>query len=95
MNKALRATHSRREADRLVDAGRVTVNGVAATSGDRLVRGDAVRLDGELVDWERLNPPPEGGGGGLGGGCERGHQRESRRGRHRGARPLQALAQRG
>ena len=71
VNKALRATHSRREADRLVDAGRVTVNGVAATSGDRLVRGDAVRLDGELVDWERLNPPPEGGGGGGGGGGSR------------------------
>ena len=70
VNKALRATHSRREADRLIDAGRVTVNAVAATSGDRLVRGDAVCLDGVQVDWERLNPPPaaaaatDGGGGG-------------------------------
>ena len=71
VNKALRATHSRREADRLIDAGRVTVNAVAATSGDRLVRGDAVCLDGLPVDWERLNPPPaaaasaaaDGGGG--------------------------------
>ena len=71
VNKALRATHSRREADRLIDAGRVTVNAVAATSGDRLVRGDAVCLDGSPVDWERLNPPPaaaasaaaDGGGG--------------------------------
>eukprot|EP00964_Phaeocystis_antarctica_P025968 scaffold14613_cov59-Phaeocystis_antarctica.AAC.3 len=72
VNKALRATHSRREADRLIDAGRVTVNAVAATSGDRLVRGDAVCLDGSPVDWERLNPPPaaaaatDGGGGGGG-----------------------------
>ena len=58
VNKALRATHSRREADRLIEAGRVTVNAVAATSGHRLVRGDAVCLDGLPVDWERLNPPP-------------------------------------
>ena len=68
VNKALRATHSRREADRLIDAGRVTVNAVAATSGDRLVRGDAVCLDGLPVDWERLNPPPAAAGGGGGEG---------------------------
>jgi len=62
VNKAFRATHSRREADRLVDEGRVTINGIAATSGDRLERGDAVCLDGSIVDWERLNPPTSAAG---------------------------------
>ena len=59
VNKALRATHSRREADRLVDEGRVSINGAIATSGDRLARGDVVHLDGSPVDWERLNPPTD------------------------------------
>ena len=58
VNKALRATHSRRETDKLVEAGRVTINAIKAASGDRLVRGDAVCLDGLPVDWERLNPAP-------------------------------------
>ena len=58
VNKALRATHSRREADRLVAAGRVTINGVVAETGARLTRGDTVHLDGQQVDWERLNPEP-------------------------------------
>ena len=56
VNKALRATHSRREADRLVAAGRVAINGVVAEAGARLTRGDTVYLDGQPVDWERLNP---------------------------------------
>lgn len=55
VNKALRASHSRREADRLVATGRVKVNGKTATAGQRLESGDDVRLDGEQVDWERLN----------------------------------------
>lgn len=58
VNKALRATHSRREADRLVAAGRVTINGVVAEAGSRLMRDDAVHLDGQQVDWKRLNPEP-------------------------------------
>ena len=60
VNKALRATHSRREADRLVADGCVTVNGVVAQAGQMLTRGDSVRLDGMPVDWERLNPTESG-----------------------------------
>ena len=56
INKALRATHSRRASDQLIAQGRVRVNGVVAEPGTRLVRGDRVQLDGAFVDWERLNP---------------------------------------
>jgi len=37
---------SRREADRLLEAGRVTVNGVPAQLGTRVAAGDAVCIDG-------------------------------------------------
>ena len=42
MNKALRATHSRRASDALIEAGRVRVNGAVAGAGDRLREGDVV-----------------------------------------------------
>ena len=58
LNKVFKATHSRREADKLVEAGRVSVNGeVVRTKGGMLVvpYRDEVRLDGDLVEnWERL-----------------------------------------
>lgn len=57
VNKCLRATHSRRAADRLIDEGRVQVNGDVAQAGARVDRGDVVKLDGRVVEWERLNPP--------------------------------------
>lgn len=60
VNKALRATHSRRQADALVAAGRVRVNGIVAVAGTMLSHGDEVRLDGKRVDWERLNLPAQG-----------------------------------
>ena len=41
VNKALRASHSRREADRLISSGRVTVNGRAAENGQRVTRPQA------------------------------------------------------
>ena len=56
VNKALRATHSRRQADQLVADGRVRVNGAIVDAGTRLTRGDILSLDGAIVDWERLNP---------------------------------------
>ena len=37
---------SRREVDRLIEAGRVTVNGRTASLGDRMEEGDDVRVDG-------------------------------------------------
>ena len=55
INKALKATHSRRAADALIADGRVTVNGKMAEAGTRLKTGDVVRLDDVQIDWERLN----------------------------------------
>lgn len=40
---------SRREADRLVEAGRVTVNGETASLGGRVLPSDDVRVDGEIL----------------------------------------------
>lgn len=54
INKCLKAQFSRREADALVDAGRVKVNGAVAMPGARVRSGDSVTLDGSDVEWERL-----------------------------------------
>jgi len=54
INKCFKDFTSRREADQLVQEGRVTVNGVVAAMGARVKRGDEVRLDGRPVDWEYL-----------------------------------------
>jgi len=40
---------SRRDADDLIEAGRVTVNGTVAVIGATVVEGDDVRIDGETV----------------------------------------------
>ena len=40
---------SRREADKWIDAGRVTCNGQRAALGTRIAAGDEVRIDGELI----------------------------------------------
>jgi 23S rRNA pseudouridine2604 synthase len=40
---------SRREADKWIDAGRVTCNGVVATLGTQVNAGDEVRVDGALL----------------------------------------------
>ena len=40
---------SRREADRLIDAGRVMLNGEVAKKGNRVMAGDVVLLDGSPV----------------------------------------------
>jgi 23S rRNA pseudouridine2604 synthase len=44
---------SRREADALIAAGRVTLNGVTAVLGTKVGDGDEVRLDGRLVGRAR------------------------------------------
>ncbi len=40
---------SRREADRLIDAGRVTINNVVPELGTKVSEGDLVKVDGEVV----------------------------------------------
>jgi len=40
---------SRREADRLIDAGRVTINPVIPEMGSTVASGDVVKVDGEIV----------------------------------------------
>jgi 23S rRNA pseudouridine2604 synthase len=43
---------SRRAADRMIEEGRVTINGRAAELGDKIFEGDEVRVDGEPVSKE-------------------------------------------
>ena len=40
---------SRREADNYIEQGRVTINGIEATKGNRIVESDEVRVDGEKL----------------------------------------------
>jgi 23S rRNA pseudouridine2604 synthase len=40
---------SRREADKWIEAGRVTLNGAPAALGHKVAQGDEVRIDGNLV----------------------------------------------
>ncbi|KAL7547946.1 hypothetical protein ACHAWF_011215 [Thalassiosira exigua] len=88
LNKAFKATHSRREADQLVASGRVTVNGrpVPIKGGMMVVpHRDVVALDGVVVTgWEEMNAvtapgPPSGGS--LGGNEARADLRGRRRAR--------------
>jgi 23S rRNA pseudouridine2604 synthase len=44
---------SRREADKWIEAGRVTLNGQVAGLGHRVAAGDEVRIDGELVGLKK------------------------------------------
>lgn len=49
---------SRREADELLLAGRVTINGEAVTTGAKALEGDEVRVDGEVVKARVLAATP-------------------------------------
>lgn len=42
---------SRREADRLIESGAVTINGRVATLGDRVEPTDVVARDGRVISW--------------------------------------------
>jgi len=42
---------SRREADRLIQDGRVTINGRTAQLGDQVGRHDVVARDGQIIKW--------------------------------------------
>jgi len=49
---------SRREADRLIDEGRVTINGQPAVLGTQVNEGDEVCVDGETVGGARKKVRP-------------------------------------
>ena len=51
LNKYISSTGicSRREADKLIADGRVTINGAATRLGNRVLEGDAVYIDGKLL----------------------------------------------
>ena len=55
LNKYISATGvcSRREADKWIEAGRVTCNGQLAALGTRVVDGDEIRIDGEPIGAKR------------------------------------------
>lgn len=46
---------SRREADKLIDAGRVTINGVIPEMGTKIATGDVVQVDGETINNTKVN----------------------------------------
>lgn len=66
LNKYLSSTGicSRREADRFIEAGRVTINGTVAKKGNRVLPGDKVIFDGQAIVnknklvYIALNKPP-------------------------------------
>ena len=43
---------SRREADRLIEAGRVSIDGVTATTGTKVLPGQKVLVDGKAIKKE-------------------------------------------
>lgn len=58
INKVLKKTHSRRQADQLIADGRLSVNNEPVHSaGQRVIPyQDVIRLDGKIVEgWEKLN----------------------------------------
>mmetsp|Transcript_20162 Transcript_20162/g.43800 ORF Transcript_20162/g.43800 Transcript_20162/m.43800 type:complete len:353 (-) Transcript_20162:49-1107(-) len=59
VNRALRSTHSRREANRFISQGRLNRNGAVVTNPDHLLSsGDTVQLDGRLILWEEKDLQP-------------------------------------
>ena len=58
INKYLSETGfcSRREANRLIEQGRVTINGKIPEMGTKVSPGDEVRVNGELVQQKNEKP---------------------------------------
>lgn len=46
---------SRREADKLIEAGRVTINGIVPEMGTKIASGDVVHVDGEEIKNTKTN----------------------------------------
>lgn len=49
---------SRREIERWIDEGRLSVNGVKVTPGLHLKSGDQVQLNGRMINWEKYVQQP-------------------------------------
>ena len=49
---------SRREIERWIGEGRISVNGVKVTLGLRLKSGDQVQINGRVIQWERYSEQP-------------------------------------
>ena len=47
---------SRRAADKLIEERRVTINGAVTEIGSKIVEGDEVRIDGELISKDKVKP---------------------------------------
>jgi len=47
---------SRRAADKLIEQGRVTINGQVPEMGTKITEGDDVRVDGELISEQKTKP---------------------------------------
>lgn len=47
---------SRREADKLLDEGRITINGIVPEMGTKVSQDDEIRVDGKLVREKREKP---------------------------------------
>ncbi|WP_298472478.1 23S rRNA pseudouridine(2604) synthase RluF [uncultured Maribacter sp.] len=47
---------SRRAADKLIDQGRVTINGKVPEMGTKIIEGDEVKVDGELISEPKEKP---------------------------------------
>lgn len=58
INKYLSETGycSRRAADKLIEQGRVTINGKVPEMGTKVVQGDEVRVDGKLIETNKDAP---------------------------------------
>lgn len=54
LNKAISDTGfcSRREADRVIEEGRVTINGTTGVLGDRVTKEDDIRVDGRRIKFK-------------------------------------------
>ncbi|MFZ0490473.1 MAG: 23S rRNA pseudouridine(2604) synthase RluF [Salegentibacter sp.] len=48
---------SRREADKLIEQGRITLNGQVPEMGTKIAPGDVVRVDGKLISEEEKKEP--------------------------------------
>ena len=48
---------SRRAADKLIDQGRVTINGLVPEMGTKIAPGDEVKVDGKLIATEEKEKP--------------------------------------